>query len=54
MAFAPSLVPRLSINAGEENRAWYQMHALDIAIPSVTIRMVRNDKFAEDNLLAKT
>ena len=53
-----SLVPRLSINAGEENRAWwYQtyVHALDIAafIPSATIRLMTNDVFAEDDLLGR-
>ena len=46
-----------SINAGAENRAWYEMysHALDIAafISSVTIRVMTNDVFTEDNLLGR-
>ena len=53
----PSLVPRLSINAGEEYRAWYQTyaHALDIAvlIPSVTVRSMTNDVFTEDYVLGR-
>ena len=45
--FSPGLIPRLSINVGEKNRALYQMyvHELDIAafIPSVTVRSMTND-----------
>ena len=45
------------VNAGAENRAWYQTyaHALDIAafIPSVTIRLMANDVFTEDDLLGR-
>ena len=53
-----SLVPSLSINTGEEKKAWYQRyaHAIDVMsfIPSVTVRMMINKIFAEDDLLAKT
>ena len=42
---------------GAENRAWYQTyaHALDIVafIPSVTIRLMTNDAFTEDDLLGR-
>ena len=52
-----SLVPWLSINTGEEKRAWYQtyLYVLDIVefISSKTVRMMRNYIFAEDDLLAK-
>ena len=55
-----SLVPRLSINAGAENRlyfTWYQTyaHALDIAaiIPSVTVKSMTNDVFTGDDLLGR-
>ena len=43
-----SLVPMLSINAGEESRAWYQTyaHALDIA---VFITSMTYDVFTEDD-----
>ena len=46
-----------SINAGAEKRARYQTyaHALDIAglIPLVTIRLMTNDVFTEDDLLGR-
>ena len=45
----PSLVPRLSINVGEDSRARHQTyaHVLDIAafIPPVTVRSMANDVF---------
>ena len=48
-----TLIPRLSVNVGEDKRAWCQMflHALDIAEFHSDRGLMRNNVFKEDDVL---